>query len=92
MRTTVASLVPVCSASAETVRREQPAGSEATASATACMERVMEGARARTRARSSAGAGEGEGEGEGEGLVKVSFAFSLTSEIYFQTGADVKNP
>ncbi|GGZ50666.1 hypothetical protein GCM10010371_07860 [Streptomyces subrutilus] len=59
MRTTVASLVPVCAARAETVSREQAAGSEATASATACMERVIDGARLRTRARSAWAGGAG---------------------------------
>ena len=57
MRTTVASLVPVSSASPVTVRAAQPAGSPATASATRCMERVMDGARVRTLAARAAGAG-----------------------------------
>lgn len=57
MRTTVASLVPVRAARPVTVSAAQPAGSLATASATRCMERVMEGASVRTFAARAAGAG-----------------------------------
>ncbi len=83
MRTTVASLVPVCAARAETVSRAQRAGSEATASATACTERVMEGARLRTRARSGT---------DGLNGPKVSFASSLMPEIYFRVTNRVNTP
>ncbi len=79
MRTTVASLVPVSSARPVTVRAAQPAGSPATASATRCMERVMEGARVRTLAARAAGAG-------GASLVKLSFTSLVTPERYFRKG------
>lgn len=84
MRTTVASLVPVRAASALTVRREQPAGSAATVSATACTERVMEGPRLRTRARS--GTPEPVPSFPPSPSLKVTFGSSLIPEIYFRPG------
>ncbi|GAA0489627.1 hypothetical protein GCM10010361_63630 [Streptomyces olivaceiscleroticus] len=94
MRTTVASLVPVRSARPVTVSAAQPAGSPATASATRCMERVMDGPRVRTLAARAAGAGgapagwgrraaPGPVRGAGwssDGPLKVSFNLELTTE------------
>ncbi len=80
MRTTVASLVPVSSASPVTVRAAQPAGSLATASATRCMDRVMDGARVRTLAAR-----------EPPGLPKLSFTSWVTIERYFRFGVPVKS-
>lgn len=77
MRTTVASLVPVSSARPVTVRAAQPAGSPATASATRCMERVIDGDSVRTLAARAAGAG-------GESVLKLSFRSLVTFERYFQ--------
>ncbi len=75
MRTTVASLVPVSSARPVTVSAAQPAGSSATASATRCMERVIDGASVRTLAARAAGAG---GAGEAPALPKISFTSLVT--------------
>ncbi|BBC34256.1 hypothetical protein SGFS_055500 [Streptomyces graminofaciens] len=77
MRTTVASLVPVRAARPVTVSAAQPAGSAATASATRCMERVMEGASVRTFAASAAGAG-GACPVRPSAGAKLSFTSSLT--------------
>ncbi|GAA5046747.1 hypothetical protein GCM10023336_11650 [Streptomyces similanensis] len=78
MRTTVASLVPVSSARPVTVRAAQPAGSFATASATRCMDRVMEGASVRTLAARAAGAG---GAAPGAPLVPEPAKLSFTSWV-----------
>lgn len=86
MRTTVASLVPVSSASPVTVRAAHPAGSWATASATRCIERVMDGARVRTLAASAAGAG-----GVASPM-KISFTSRVTLERYFRSWAGVNPP
>ena len=59
MRTTVASLVPVSSARPVTVRAAQPAGSAATASATRCMERVIDGRQRAHLGREGGGGGRG---------------------------------
>ena len=88
MRTTVASLVPVSSARPVTVRAAQPAGSAATASATRCMERVIEGARVRTLAARAAGAGGGRPGCHGERRPLRKFPSRLGShhERYFPFG------
>lgn len=78
VRTTVASLVPVRSAKPVTVSAAEPAGSPATASATRCMERVIEGTRVRTLAARAPGAG-GVAAGARSAAVKVSFSLLLTS-------------
>ncbi|CAM5462429.1 hypothetical protein SALBM217S_04203 [Streptomyces griseoloalbus] len=57
MRTTAASLVPVSSARPVTVSAAQPAGSLVMASATCCMERVIDGASVRTLAVEGGGRG-----------------------------------
>ncbi|GAA0489409.1 hypothetical protein GCM10009544_58110 [Streptomyces stramineus] len=75
MRTTVASLVPVRSASPVTVSAAEPAGSFATASATRCIERVMDGASVRTLEARAPGDG---GVTEAAGGAKVSFTLLLT--------------
>ena len=86
MRTTVASLVPVSSARPVTVRAAQPAGSCATASATRCMERVIDGASVRTLAARAAGAGAAPTRAP-----KVSFTSRVTVERYFQYRGVVKS-
>ncbi len=79
VRTTVASLVPVSSANPVTVNAEHPAGSPATASATRCIDRVIDGANVLTLAASAAGAG-------GAECPKLSFTLLVTFERYFQGG------